>query len=82
MSKTVFPIRNRFLPGVPAAVTTASAKDAAALVASGAFTDDPQHPERDHSAVDLSVDAAPVEVVPEPVVEITEAPAEIEASPE
>ncbi len=43
----VYPLRGRFVNGVPHVVTeTATKKEADELVASGAFTDNPRHPDR------------------------------------
>lgn len=50
----VYPVRNRTLAGVPAAVHVVPTQgDADALVASGAFTLNPKDAERDTDAVDL-----------------------------
>lgn len=57
MSKTptkVYPVRDRYLRDVPRVVfTTESKADAAALIATGAFTDNPNDPDRDHDVVDV-----------------------------
>lgn len=64
MSKPVklYPIRGRWLQGVPTAVQMIATKsEAEDLIASGAFTDNPNDAERDHDAVDLSGDPVHVE---------------------
>jgi hypothetical protein len=49
----IYPVRNRFLHDVPAAVQVIDTKERAdELVASGAFTDNPRDPERDMDAPD------------------------------
>jgi hypothetical protein len=55
MSKAVklYPIRGRFLMDAPATVHVVdSQKEADALIETGAFTDDPNHAERDTDAPD------------------------------
>ena len=57
----VYPIRGRWLHGVAAAVQVIATKSQAdELVASGAFTDNPNHADRDGDAPELEGD--PVEV--------------------
>jgi len=51
----LYPIRARFLHDTPAAVQVVATKaEAEALIATGAFTDNPNDPERDHDATDLT----------------------------
>lgn len=75
---TVFPIKDRWTHDNPAAVHVVATKAAAdELVASGAFTTDPDDPQRDHAAPDLtgeSPEPAPVETpaADEPKAEATD----------
>lgn len=63
----LYPIARHFLQGVPAAVhVVASRAEADELIATGAFTDDPKHPDRDLDAADLTA-PPPVEPVAGPV---------------
>jgi hypothetical protein len=49
----VYPLRNVYLPNEPARVRIIPTKaEAEALIASGAFTDNPNDPERDKDAPD------------------------------
>lgn len=51
----VFPLKDRWIHEAPFAVHTVETQaEADVLVATGAFTDDPKHPDRDLSAPDLS----------------------------
>lgn len=61
----LYPVLGRWIPGQPAAVQVVPTKaEADDLVASGAFTDNPRHRDRDHSAIDLTdtADTEPAEV--------------------
>lgn len=59
----VYPIRGRWLHGVPTAVQVIETKaEADALIETGAFTDNPNDPERDTDAADLSGDPVSAEV--------------------
>ena len=50
----LYPIAGRFLSDVPHAIHLVPSKEVARdLIASGAFTDNPRHPERDPDAPDL-----------------------------
>lgn len=56
----VYPIRGRFLMGVPTAVHVVKTRARAdELIASGAFTDNPNDPERDRNAADFTAPATP-----------------------
>ena len=51
----VYPIKGRYLLDHPAAVHVVDSKaEADALIATGAYTDNPRDPERDHEAPDLT----------------------------
>ena len=53
----VYPVKGRYLSDVPAVVTLVSTKaDAEDLIASGAFTDNPNDAERDTDAPDTTSD--------------------------
>lgn len=53
----VYPVKGRWLHGVPTAVQVIETKaEADALIETGAFTDNPNHPDRDKDAADLSGD--------------------------
>ena len=57
----VYPVRDRYLSDVPATVTTVATKeDAERLVESGAFTTNPNDPDRDKDAPDTT-DEGPTE---------------------
>lgn len=61
----VYPIRGRFLHDHPAAVhEVATKKEAAELEASGAFTTNPNHSDRDSDAQDLTAPAPEKAEVP------------------
>lgn len=54
-STKVYPIKGRFLLGVPTTVQVIETKgEAERLIESGAFTDNPRHPDRDPDAPDTS----------------------------
>jgi hypothetical protein len=58
----VYPIKGRFLMDHPAAVHVVDSKsEADALIATGAFTDNPRHPDRDMDAPDLTKTERPAE---------------------
>lgn len=68
MSKPVkvYPIKGRWTHDAPAAVHIVETKaEADQLVASGAFTDDPNHADRNHAAPDLTAEEAQAADVPE-----------------
>lgn len=67
MSKTtkLYPIRARFLHSEPAVVHVVDKAEAEDLIATGAFTDDASHPDRDHDAPDLTAEPAEIESEPE-----------------
>jgi hypothetical protein len=51
----LYPIRGHWLHDTPAVVQVVATKaEAEALIATGAFTDNPNDPERDHDAPDLT----------------------------
>ncbi len=51
----LYPIANRFILGVPSAVHVVETRERAEeLIATGAFTDNANHAERDKDAMDLS----------------------------
>lgn len=60
----LYPIERRWKHDAPHAVHVVATKgEADDLIASGAFTDNPQHAERDHSAPDLTKSSEPTEIV-------------------
>lgn len=63
-----YPLRGRFVPGVPHVVTEAASKaEAEALEATGAFTLDPRHAERIPDAeIPLAVEHPPTPATPAP----------------
>lgn len=61
----LYPIKNRWLHDQPAAVHVVETKaEADELIGSGAFTDDPKDPARDHDAPDLTEPAPEASEVP------------------
>jgi hypothetical protein len=86
---TLYPIKNRWLHEAPAAVHEVPTKtEADELIATGAFTDDPRHPDRDLEAPDLTAPPEPPAETPaadQPIGAVTAtdepaAPAAAEAS--
>lgn len=61
----LYPVRGRWLHDHPAAVHVVETKaEADDLIASGAFTDNPNDAERDHDATDLTATPEPAAEVP------------------
>jgi hypothetical protein len=58
----LYPVKGHYLNDFPAAVQVVETKaEAEALVATGAFTDNPRHPDRDHEAPDSTKPEAPAD---------------------
>lgn len=77
MSKAtkLYPIRGRWLHDHPTAVHVVETKaEADELIESGAFTDNANHPDRDHEAVDLTATPQPLAEVPAADQPIAESP--------